>query len=581
MAGLIENTIEENEEDTQSDEFLEDFFEEAKEHIENIEVGILNLERDMTSKKILNSIFRSFHTIKGLSGFVSQENIEKIAHSTENILVKIRKSKLNVNKIIVDRFLDSIDFIKRICFCPNLNNDKEFLIEINNHLNFLDEEENLNKKLGEILKESRIIDEKGLEDLLVKQKENNGIKLGELAVKENLISAKDAIKALREQDISNQSSSYIKIPVSKIDDIINLSGELMILHSQVGANESENNDAKYVRMEKLIKDIQKSSMSLRMISLKSTFQKLIRIERDTSRSLNKIINLYTLGEDTEIDRNIAENILEPLSHLLKNAIYHGIEEENERVEKGKTCDGKIEINAYSKRGIVFIDVKDDGKGLDIEKIYRKAIEKELINSGKNYTDKEIAEFIFLPGFSTVENTDTIAGRGVGLDVVRESLGSFGGKVEIDFEKEKGTTFRIKIPINLASINGTIVKISDEKYIIPTVFIKEIEQWNEEKAISIAGNKKMIKIRNKIINIIENKFFFEKEFSREEKSLVIILEQEDEQRAILVDEIIDRREIVVKPLGEEFGNIKYVSGASILGDGKIALILDVENMFKMN
>lgn len=563
------------------DEFLEDFFEEAKEHIEHIEIGILNLERDMNNKDIINDIFRSFHTIKGLSGFVSQYNIEKISHITENVLVNIRKSKINVNRVIVDKFLDSIDFIKRLCFCPELNEDNIFLEELEKHIKILGSEDILNKKLGEILKETNILDEQDLEDLLEKQKDEDGVRLGELAVKENIISAKEAVKALREQEILINESNYIKIPINRIDEIINISGELMTLNSQMGTENSSSQNSKYVRMEKLIKDIQRSSMSLRMVSLKSTFQKLVRIQRDTSKNMNKKINFIKKGEETEIDRNISEKILEPLSHLLKNSIYHGIEDETERIKKGKKIDGEIEVNAYSKRGMVFIDLKDDGAGINIEKVYKKAKSKNLIDQNEIYSDKDIANLIFLPGFSTVENVDTIAGRGVGLDIVKERIIEFGGKVDIEFEKDVGTIFRMKIPINLASVNGTIVKIGGERYIVATSFIKEITQWNKEHVITIAQKEKMLKIRDKIVPILDSSKFFKSKAEKKEKSLFLILEQDLEQKAILVDEIVGRREIVVKALGEEFSEIKFVSGASILGDGKIALILDIENMFKNN
>ncbi len=580
--------------ETEEEDFLDDFIEEAKEHIEMIEMNVLTLEREPENKDIINAVFRCFHTIKGLSGFVSQDNIREISHKVENVLVKIRKGELKVNRDIIDMILQSVDFIKRICNDIEINNKDDFLKEIGDFLENIskDDYKKEEKKIGEILKEEKIITEEELENAVKKQAEEyKDMKIGEIILKEGNATAQEIVNSLRVQEEDtkkgNDNSEYIKIPVKRIDDIINYIGEIMIIHSQLAqeysaiGNTNIESNAKYMRLSKLIKEVQNNSMTLRMVSLKSTFQKINRIARDTLKEVNKKVNISIIGEETEIDRNIADKILEPMLHVIKNAISHGIEDEETRQKKSKPKEGNIKIEAYSKRGTVYIIISDDGKGLDIEKIYSKALEKELIGRDKKYSETEIIEFIFLPGFSTADKVDNVSGRGVGMDIVKTEIMKTGGKVEIISEKDKGTEITLKIPINLAAINGTIVKIGKNNYIIPTIYIKEIIKNEEKYNINVKGKKAMLKVRDKIIPLISGDKIFGSEYNEDDKAIIIVLELEENFKAIKVDDIIGRKEIVVKPLDEEFSDIKFISGASILGDGKVCLILDIENIFKIS
>ncbi|HBE78119.1 MAG TPA: hypothetical protein DDW65_10120 [Firmicutes bacterium] len=595
-------------------EFLNDFLVESHEHIEAIEMNVLALETDPDNSELIHSLFRSFHTIKGLAGFVNQDLIRQIAHQTETRLDKCRKGEIKVSKGFVDLILASSDLLKKICEKLELNYDPDFLKIVQVHLNHMNKESDFEKesapsenvhgpeyqalkvdKLGEILV-NQGVDPGAITDILEKQNDYPGLKLGQIVVKEKKAEAQDVIQSLRIQEKAskiitsdNSYNGYTRVPTLKIDNLVDLIGELVITQAQIEQEAIKrfgNNDSlvtNLIRMEKTSKDIQNISMSLRMISLKSTFQKINRIGRDTIAELHKNVNIEISGEETEIDRGVAERILDPLLHLLKNSISHGIEEETDRVNKGKPIQGQVQIQAYSKRGSVFIEISDDGKGMDVERIYQKAIDKGILDPSKIYTEDEILNEIFLPGFSTVENVNNVSGRGVGLDVVKTEISKLGGKVELDNQSGKGCRFTLKIPINMAVINGTIIDIKGVRYILPTLYIKQILKTEPDQWINISGNKSLIRIKDEVIPLIsvDKLFGLPRGEMDDSVELVVVVELEQSLKALPVRNVVDRREIVVKALGREFSHLDYVSGASILGDGSVALILDIESLFKIS
>ncbi len=609
MSGL-DFTVEEllaNDYDSVDEEFLEDFFVEAKEHIENIEMKLLELEKNSSDPEIINSIFRSYHTIKGLAGFVSQLLIQKIAHTTETLMDLCRNNEISATKKIIDIILLSTDLINKICQEQSLNKNENFIRTACNHLESIqnvieskDSELSLDievevssevqsPKIGEILEQHDVLDEDDIQDILEKQSENTEMMFGEIAVKEQKATPKEVVEAVRTQAKVN-TNEYMRVPLSKIEHLTNMIGELMITHSVIEQStinkfrtEDNSISSNFLKVSRITKDIQNLAMNLKMVSLKSTFQKISRIARDTIFELDKNIMFITQGENTEIDRSVAEKILEPLVHLVKNAISHGIESSaEERVSLSKAVQGLVTVSAYSKRGFVYIEVADDGKGLNKERIYQKAIEKKLIDSNRNYSDKEIQEFILLPGFSTAEKVDSISGRGVGMDVVKTEVQKIGGKLDINSQINKGTTFILKLPINNAVMNGTIVNLAKSNYIIPTINVKQIIQPKNEQWVYIQSKQSMIKVREDVIPVIDIWRIFDQTKSKDyEPELIIILEMEHTLKALPIDSITGRQEIVLKPLGEEFKNLNFFSGSSILADGAVSLIFDIENLFKLD
>ncbi len=610
----LDFTVEEllaNDYDSVDEEFLEDFFVEAKEHIENIEMKLLELEKNSSDPEIINSIFRSYHTIKGLAGFVSQLLIQKIAHTTETLMDLCRNNEINATKKIIDIILLSTDLINKICQEQSLNKNENFIKTTCNHLKYIQnvienketkdststeiplEDESSghlqSPKIGEILEHRDILDKEDIQGILKKQNENTEMLFGEIAVKEQKASPKDVVEAVRTQTKVN-TNEYMRVPLSKIEHLTNMIGELMITHSVIeqstlnsyGAN-NNSISSNFLKVSRITKDIQNLAMNLKMVSLKSTFQKISRIARDTISELDKNIMFIIQGENTEIDRSVAEKILEPLVHLVKNAISHGIESSaEERVANSKALQGLVTVSAYSKRGFVYIEVADDGKGLSTERIYQKALEKNLIDSNRNYSDKEIQEFILLPGFSTAEKVDSISGRGVGMDVVKTEVQKIGGKLDINSQINKGTTFILKLPINNAVMNGTIVNLAKSNYIIPTINVKQIIQPKNKQWIYMQNKQSMIKVREDVIPVINIWRIFNQKKSKDYKpALIIILEMEHALKALPIDSITGRQEIVLKPLGEEFKNLNFFSGSSILADGAVSLIFDIENLFKLD
>jgi two-component system, chemotaxis family, sensor kinase CheA len=596
-------------------EFMQDFLVEAKEHIESIEVQALVLENEPENIETIHSLFREFHTIKGLAGFVNQILIQEIAHQTETMMGECRNGNNKVTKAIVNLILNSADFIKKICDSIDLNKDKNFKQIVQKHLKAIEDkgignipvslEGEINsadnqglkiKKLGEILVDQKVLNEEDVTDIIKKQQENYPeLKLGQVAIKEKKAEAKEVVNAIRIQENAKTSikntpvveGSFIRIPTYKVDNLVDMMGELIIMQSLVEQeagskfNSNDNFTNNLLRISRITKDMQNIAMSLRMVSLKSTFQKINRIGRDTISELGKNASIIMIGEETEIDRGVAEKILDPLVHLIKNSISHGIENEKERIELGKTPNGTVKVEAYSKRGNVYIEVSDDGKGIDLDRVHKKAIEKGLVDPSVEYDRDEIMNFIFLPGFSTAEKVDNISGRGVGLDVVRTEIFKSGGKVEIDSHTGLGSVFTLKIPINMAVMNGTIIDIMGSNYILPTLQVKKIFKPLDDQWVSVKGRRSMIRVRDEIIQLIPvaKIFGFSEDDRYDDSGVIIVLELEQKLRALPIRKIIGKREIVVKSLGSEFSNLNFVSGASILGDGKVSLILDIETLFR--
>ena len=531
-----------------NEEYLNDFLIETNEHLESIEMNILVLEKDKNNVEMIDSVFRDFHTIKGLAGFVSQGLVQKIAHQTETVLDKCRKMELVITDDIIKFVLKSTDYIKGICENLELNYDQDFTNNVSTHLyQFVDSYETNATRLDF-------------------QKE------------------KTSKKPTKKHGIKEESV-YVRIPMRKIDALVDMVGELVINHSQfeqlteLMVNNNDELSTNLHRVSTLTKDIQNLSMSLRMVSLNSVFQRIYRIGKDTVSKLGKNADFSLYGEETEIDRGVVEKLVDPLIHLIKNSIYHGIEDESERIKTGKPIIGHVAIEAYSTKGNVYIVISDDGRGIDTELVLQKAIKKNFANPSVEYSEEEILDFLFLPGFSTLDKADDISGRGVGLDVVKTQIAKMGGRIEIKNTKGQGCSFIMKMPINMAIIKGTIVEIAGNQYIIPTLSINTIFKPQQEQWVSVKGVKNMIKLRENIIPLINiDKILGVEDFDKS-KCVFVVLESGQKLKALPVTRIIENRDIVVKSLGVDFDDITYAFGASILGNGRIAIIFDVENLFQ--
>lgn len=673
-------------------DFWDDFIVEAFEHIEEIENNAMSLEKNPENMDIIHTMFRAFHTIKGLSGFVEHFIIQEVAHKTETLMDYCRKGELQVTTQIVDAILKSSDYIRRLCDDVEAYKDENLVEQIEKLLVVLEElakvekifeekktiepvkeetpsdaapiQTNPEQALAEFAMEiSEVENNVETEDTTeVKEEDKSRVKGGDepkekeikqkpaektvstpietaepaalkeagkikteeskdlteadvkVAVKEETsvaastkedvvantfqtnIMAKlkgdvqsPAAEVAKDGAVAKQASAneeYMKVANYKIDHLVDMMGELIINQALIDqyVSSNYNNDRQLVTnmsgFLRITRELQNLSMSLRMVALKPTFQKLTRIARDTIQELKKDVEFITSGENTEIDRAVAEKLLDPLVHMIKNAISHGIETDTaDRVKFGKKPKAQVELNAYSKRGKIFIEVKDDGKGINTEIVYKKALEKGIIDSARTYTDEEIKEFIMLPGFSTAAVVDNISGRGVGMDVVKTQIFKLGGKVNIQSTLNEGSTFVLEVPVNHAIMNGTIIEMNDQHFVVPTVNVKEFLQPEDNQWIFTKAKRTMIKVRDNIIPIVPLSTFFKGIEEPKLVPLVMILELDQELRAVPIVNVISRQEVVVKPVGTEFSHLKYISGMSILGTGKVSLILDIDYLFR--
>lgn len=573
------------------EDILKDFLVEAKEGISKMEEEFIELEKDRSNLEIIKSLFRTMHSLKGASGFFGFKSLEGIAHFAEDILGKIRDGELEATEEVVDILLKCLDEIKYIVAYleehkaePLDDRILEFLVELSN---FTDK---LKKKaqIKEVPEKVETSEEEPKEEARLEEKvseKHEAIEKEEEKIEKLPEEKKEPVKEEKKEERVIQTSqitlteTHIKVSIELLDQLMNLAGELVLARNRVVQLANRLNDPELSRsvqsLSMVTTELQETIMKTRMQPIGVVFNKFPRIVRDLARSLNKKVNLHLEGTETELDRSIIEAIKDPLTHLVRNAIDHGIEPPEIRVQTGKPPEGNLVLRAYHEGGQVIIEIEDDGRGIDIEKIKRKAIEKGLVSpeEAERLSEKEILSFIFRSGFSTAEKVTQVSGRGVGMDVVKTNIEKLGGSIEINTVLGKGTTVRIKIPLTLAIIPALIVTSHGQRYAIPQVSLRELVSIEPEKDLLKMGDTEFYRLRGEIIPVVRLSKALGLENGKNEKSLVILTTGE-RFIGLLVDEIFDSEEIVVKPLGKWFKGIPLYSGATIMGDGKLALILDV-------
>jgi len=392
---------------------------------------------------------------------------------------------------------------------------------------------------------------------------------------------------------ANTDSASIRVSIDKVDALINMVGELVITQSMIGQLDCDFDDFDVSRMEKLrdgltllernTRELQESVMRIRMLPISFAFNRFPRMVHDLCQKLDKKIELKTTGEQTELDKTVMEKIGDPLVHLVRNSIDHGIEMPEDRLAAGKKESGTIELNAFHKGGNIIIEIKDDGAGFNKDRIKAKAVERELIGSDENLSDEKIYDLIFQPGFSTAEQLSDISGRGVGMDVVRRNIRELGGNIDVKSEEGRGTTFTIRLPLTLAILDGQLVCVGDEIYITPLVSIVESLQIKQEFVNNIAGQTELYKVRDDYIPIVRMHDMFGINVERKnlEGGLLVVVEGDGKKAGLLVDELLGQQQVVIKSLETNYKRVDGVSGATILGDGTVALILDVDGLIELS
>ncbi|OQY34239.1 MAG: hypothetical protein B6241_05480 [Spirochaetaceae bacterium 4572_59] len=439
------------------------------------------------------------------------------------------------------------------------------------------------KKLGEILMEKGLIKREDLENVLDSRK-----KVGEVLVENGLVSSSDIKSALEEQHItkslkqtmSDKSTTSIRVKSEKLDYLVDSVGELVTAQARLSQLALQFKQSSLIslaeQIERLTSDLRDNAMSLRMVPMGTTFSRFKRLVRDLSSSLDKRIQLVTLGGDTELDKNVIEKLNDPLVHIIRNSIDHGIEAPEDREKSGKPPCGTITLEADYSGANVILKIIDDGKGLDKNAIIRKAVEKGIVGPDSQLSDEEIFKLIFMPGFSTAAKVTNVSGRGVGMDVVKRQIDSLGGIISIESEQGMGTTFSLNLPLTLAIIEGLLVSISGEMYVFPLSSVQAcIELTSREREDH--GKKRMIEYRGSLIPYIRLREMFLDDSELPEREHIVIVQAENSLAGLVVDEVIGDHQTVIKNMGKLYKGLSYITGATILGDGSVAIILDVNRI----
>lgn len=582
---------------------LADFVSESREHLDNAEPLLLELEEDPTDSDNLNTIFRACHTIKGVAGFLGFSDINHLSHSMENLLDLGRKGEIILTAEHIDVLLQGMDCLRLLTEVvegllsgePYSMPDTfaEVLEKLNSPLTLGKPVEASNKMMGEILIERGEVKSEDVDEAVRKQQEGDQRKVGEILIEEKKANPRSVAGALASQRAGKQIKATveetIRVPIERLDQLIDSIGEAVIAQSMVYADpilkdmKNRTLEKKMSQASLIMRQIQELSMSLRMVSVKSTFQKMARLVRDLSKKKEKQVDLIMEGEDTELDKSVVENIGDPLIHMIRNSIDHGIESGDERVKNGKPEKAKIILRAYHRAGSVVIEIEDDGRGINKDEILKKAIEKGLAKEENTYTDQEIFQFIFLPGFSTAKTVTDVSGRGVGMDVVRRNIEALRGSTEISSEPGMGTSIAIKLPLTLAIIDGMVIRATNSTYIIPTLSIIESITPQENQIERILDKGEAIKVRGNLYTLVRLSTLFNGSSEKGnilEGIVMIVEDMLGKKIGLFVDDIIGQQQVVIKSLGDSMRDIPGVAGGAIMSDGSVSLILDIGGIVRM-
>jgi two-component system chemotaxis sensor kinase CheA len=542
------------------------FFSELEEILENLNQDFVELEKTPEDPELINRIFRGVHTIKGTSGFIGFDHMVKLAHVMEDVLNKARNNQVKITSEIMDVLLEGVDGIIEL-------KDK-----FSNHEPISYDVKTYETKLKAAVENAGQEDKKELQ-----------------TKKQSAEKQPKKDKDITKNYLGKFAEQTIRVDVHRLDNLMDLVGELVLgrnrllqilsnlqiqgdYHGELSELAEAANNVDFLTTE-----IQSAVMKTRMVPIGRIFSKFPRMVRDLARDRGKEIELELSGEETEVDKTVSEEIGDPLVHILRNAVDHGIEPPEEREKAGKSPVGKISLKAYHEGNSIVIECSDDGRGIDVEKIKEKAIEKGIITRSEadKMTRSEAFDLIFKPGFSTASKVTNISGRGVGMDVVKTHVTKLNGIISIDSEVGKGTTFRLQLPLTLAIIQGLVIRVQDEVYIIPLSSVLETYRIHKNEMFTVKGHY-VIRLRNEVLPIIQLEEIFDipKVSTDWENRYVVVVGLANMRAGIVVDELIGQKEIVIKSLGSYLGIIKGIGGASILGDGRVRLIVDIGELLTL-
>lgn len=555
-------------------ELVQDFLVETNEIIENLDHDLVELESNQNDLELLNKIFRGAHTMKGSSSFLGFNKLAELTHHAEDILNKLRKGEMVVTREIMDTLLEFVDKTKQI------------ISDIENGTD--------NTDCTSVIEDLKLASE----GKLTSKTKNTSAAQPAQAVQTAAAPAPKPQAAPKQeaQKVVHQATSVeqtIRVDVSRLDSLVNLVGELVLSRNMLSqiAGELENKFENEYLVEQLLvatnaigmntTELQLAIMKTRMIAIGKVFNKFPRVVRDIARDTGKEIELIISGEETELDKQVIESIGDPLLHMIRNSCDHGVETPDVRLAKGKPRMGTVNLSAYHEGNHVVIEIKDDGAGMDPNKLKRKAIEKGVItvDEANSMDDKQAFALIFKPGFSTAEKITNISGRGVGMDVVRTNIEKLNGIITIDSKIDEGSTFYLKLPLTLAIIQALLVEVAGETFAIPLASVVETVRITNEEIHSFEG-REVLKLRDRVLSLIRLDEAFALDELEQDEIYVVVVALAEKQLGFIVDKLIGQEEIVIKSLGDYLGGNPGIAGATITGDGRVRLILDVAGVIEV-
>ncbi|WP_293230515.1 chemotaxis protein CheW [Microcoleus sp. PH2017_05_CCC_O_A] len=594
------------------DEDVKEFLIEGYEYLNQIEEDLVALEKNDADREVMNRIYRGLHTIKGNSGFLGVEKLESVAHAGENLLSLLRDRTLTMTPDITSALLETIDAVRSHMEALEKTGEESPIA----HTALLDRLLQLQESGGTAseLSPSAIVESNSVTpEVAIQEPEKSELTREHLyadallSIEQLLIpsatntTSQQVNAADTEGDKFKISDTAIRVDVGLLDKLMNLVGELVLCRNQIlefantqTANTQNDDTLKSVssRLNLVTSELQEGVMKTRMQPIRTIWNKFPRVVRDTAFSLGKQVQLEMEGEETELDKTLIEAIANPLTHLVRNCLDHGIETSEVRVAKGKPAFGKLLLRAYHESGQVNIEISDDGGGIDPERIKSKAVQKGMFSAvdAAKMSDREALNLIFMPSFSTAEKITNISGRGVGMDVVQTHIEKISGTIDVQSQVGKGTTFKLKIPLTLAIIPTLIITTGGSRYAIPQVNLLELMRLEGEqiKKIEMFHGTPVYRLRGRLLpliylnrelqletGIVENGK--KSQFDTDEALNIVVVQATDKPFGLVVDAINDTQEIVVKPLGKQLKSLACFAGATIMGDGKVALILDVHGI----
>ena len=577
------------------------FCSESQDLLQEIEQGVLVLEERPEDKETLATVFRAFHTFKGNASVMKLTVIQRLAHELESLLDAARRGAYRLDRRAIDAILAGADIFKR------------FIDEMAAQI----EGNGVGRQIS--LPMAAMIDNvRGLlsapqppaaaaapaaaapvaAPVVVSSPAPAVVaKLAAIMPPPAAVTPPPTPATVAEPaplpppaaaSAGAGAAGLIRVDTAKLDGLIDLVGELVIAQSMV----TQNSDLQAVASEQLARslgqlrgistELQRTALSLRMVPVRGTFQKMSRLVRDLSGQVGKEIRLVLEGEETEVDRTLVEELGDPLVHMIRNAADHGIESPTDRVAAGKDSSGTITLRAFHKGGMVFLQIQDDGRGLSVSRIRGKAVERGLISAQEPLTDREVLDLIFAPGFSLASKVTDLSGRGVGMDVVRRNIERLRGTIEIDSVEGRGTTFTIGLPLTLAIIEGLLVQAGDQRFVVPTLSVRESFRPLPSMLSVVQGRGEMVSVRGTLVPLLRlaNHLHIPDAVTDPTQGIVMVLEAGQDCRCVLVDALVGKQEVVIKSLGETFQDQQEFAGAAILGDGRVGLILDTTSLVRL-